>query len=127
MSVDYKWMSQGGILLGGDGDLAFTSSAWETMSDVARSRLKAAVDGYKNYLIGAGLTEVLGQAPTPEMQIALRRRAVASLTNDFAPNLPFHRASDLVNRYVVAARQCSITTGDHCRKCAVTRCWRGLE
>jgi len=85
MTVDYKWQSQGGILLDGSGDIAFTSKPMESVVDMVRTRLKAAVDGWKLYPIGAGMTSTLGQALTAEQEVALRKCVQSALSRDFLP------------------------------------------
>jgi hypothetical protein len=89
MSVDYRWQSQGGILLDGDGDIAYTSDPLETVVDLVNTRLDAAVDAYKLYRIGAGLTEALGVANDGEEELEIRRRVVSALTVDFQPACSF--------------------------------------
>lgn len=89
MSVDYKWMSNGGLLLDGQGDVAFTSTSMETIIDMVRTRLKAAVDGWKLYRIGAGLDEFPGNTSNSEMEVAIRRRVLSTISNGYIPTSMF--------------------------------------
>ena len=78
------WMSQGGVLLDGTGDLALDSSVYNCFATMVRTRLKAAMNGWKLYPgIGADLKNLLGSANSNELQVALRKAATASLTNNF--------------------------------------------
>lgn len=83
--VDFKWMSAGGLLVDGTGDIACTSGALESVQDIVRSRLKAALDGWKLYRIGAGLAEFPGNTVAPETEVAIRRQVSQALTRDFLP------------------------------------------
>src|ERR1035438_2347078 len=86
MSVDFRWQSQGGILLDGSGDIATTDpSTLESTVDVVRSRLKAALNGWKLYAIGADLQARVGDIIAPELEIALQRQVYNALTNSFLP------------------------------------------
>src|ERR1035441_5937615 len=90
MAVDFKWCSQGGILLDGSGDIACTDpSTMESTVDVVRSRLKAALHGWKLYDIGADLQARVGDIIAPELEIALQRQVYNSLTNSFLPRGSF--------------------------------------
>jgi hypothetical protein len=51
--VDFRWMSKGGVLLDATGDISFTTTPWECMVAMVNTRLKAAVNGWKLYPIGA--------------------------------------------------------------------------
>lgn len=83
---DFRWQSNGGLLIDGSGDIACTDpGSMESIQDIVRSRLKAAVDGWKLYRIGAGLNERLGSTVGPETEIALRRQVTQCLTNSFLP------------------------------------------
>ncbi len=85
MSVDYKWMSNGGLLLDGSGDIAFTSSPIECATAMVRSRLKAAVDGWRLYRIGAGLDSYLGNTSDTIAETSIQRRVISALTNKYLP------------------------------------------
>lgn len=85
MSVDFAWMSKGGVLLDSTGDIAFTQSPWECMQAMVSTRLKAAIDGWKLYRIGADLDALIGQTVAPELETAIQRQVQASLSNDFLP------------------------------------------
>lgn len=79
---DFRWMSQGGVLLDGTGDLAM-GSAEESLVDMVRTRLKADLHGWKLYAIGADLDRRIGDAMGPELEATVRRQIVAALTNQF--------------------------------------------
>ena len=88
--LDFRWQSQGGILLDGSGDIACTNpSTMESTVDVVRSRLKAALNGWKLYAIGADLQARVGDIIAPELEIALQRQVYNSLTNSFLPRGSF--------------------------------------
>lgn len=89
MSIDYKWMSQGGLMLDGTGDLAFTSSGIETIVSMVRTRLKTAVDGYKLYRIGAGLDDFPGDTSDSVEETAIQRRVVTAISAGFLPQSVF--------------------------------------
>lgn len=81
--VDFRWQSNGGILIDGTGDIACTSNnTLESEIDIVRSRLKAALNGWKLYRIGADLQERIGQFINPELDVALKRQVFESMTND---------------------------------------------
>lgn len=79
---DFRWMSNGGVLLDGSGDIAMASPQ-ESLYDMVRTRLKAALDGWKLYQIGADLERRLGDAITQELEISIRRQCQASLLKEF--------------------------------------------
>lgn len=84
--VDWKWMSQGDFLLDGTGDIATTNPATlESVVDMVRSRLKAAIDGWKLYAIGADLNARLGDTVSAELELTLKRQVQQSLSNQFLP------------------------------------------
>ena len=90
MSVDYKWMSSGGILLDGSGDIATTiEGSTESIIDMVRTRLKADLDGWKLYRIGADLNSRIGDLVTEELEIKIRRQVTESLSKDFLPRGAF--------------------------------------
>ena len=98
--VDFRWMSKGGLLLDGDGDIAVTGAATlESIVDLVRSRLKAAYDGWQLYRIGADLEANIGQINTAELEIKVRRQAAGAI-GDILPAgayevLTLRRESDL--------------------------------
>ena len=98
--VDFRWMSKGGLLLDGDGDIAVTSAATlESIVDLVRTRLKAAYDGWQLYRIGADLEANIGQINTAELEIKVRRQAAGAI-GDILPAgayevLTLRRESDL--------------------------------
>ena len=89
MSVDACWMSFGGLLIDGTGDIACTSDPMDSVKDIVRSRLKAALDGWKLYRIGADLAERVGDTVNEETEIAIRRQVAQCLTSEFLPNGAF--------------------------------------
>lgn len=89
MSVDYKWMSNGGLLLDGKGDIAFTASSLETTISMVRTRLKSAVDGWKQYRLGAGLDEFPGNTSDAEMEVSIRRRVLSAISSGYIPTSLF--------------------------------------
>lgn len=88
--VDWVWMSQGDLILSG-GDIATTDpSSLDSLKDMVRSRLKAALDGWQLYSIGADLHARLGDTVDAELNITLRRQINQSLTNQFLPRGSFN-------------------------------------
>lgn len=88
MSIDFKWMSNGGLLLDGTGDIDL-SNGLETVISMVRTRLKAAVDGWQLYKIGAGLDEFPGNISDSEAEITIKRRALQSIANGYIPTSAF--------------------------------------
>lgn len=82
---DAKWMSKGGMLLDGNGDLAFTEDPVEAIRGVVQSRVKAALNGWKAYQIGADLDRIPGETVSQEAEIKIQRQVQASLTKNFLP------------------------------------------
>jgi hypothetical protein len=85
MSLDLRWMSNGGVLVDGSGDLAFTDDPMEAIRGVVQSRIKAAFDGWKIYQIGADLGRVVGETVSQETEIKIQRQVQAALTKNFLP------------------------------------------
>ena len=88
MSLDLKWMSEGGLLLDGTGDIAL-SSGIDTVISMVRTRLKADVDGWQLYKIGAGLSEFPGNTSDAEAEITIKRRVLQSIANGYIPTSAF--------------------------------------
>lgn len=87
--VDWSWMSQGDLLLSG-GDIATTDpTTLASLQDMVRTRLKAALDGWQLYSIGADLAARLGDTIDTELNITLRRQVNNSLTNQLLPRGSF--------------------------------------
>lgn len=102
--VDWQWMSQGDLLLSG-GDLATTDpTTLASIQDMVRTRLKAALDGWQLYSIGADLQARIGDTVNAELNITLRRQINQSLTNQFLPRGSFTVQSltdnGIINLYV---------------------------
>jgi hypothetical protein len=90
MSTDYKWMSQGGLLLDGNGDIAFTSSDLETTVSMVRTRLKAATDGWQAYPgLGAGLENFRGQTSNAETELSIQRTVLNAISAGYLPQSMF--------------------------------------
>lgn len=87
--MDYRWQSNGGLLLDGNGDIAFTESPIETVVSMVRSRLKASVNGWKLYRIGAGLDGFLGNISDAEAEIAIQRQVAGALSKNYLPSSVF--------------------------------------
>lgn len=89
MAIDYKWGSNGGILLDGNGDIAFTETSIETVVSMVRTRLKASVNAWKLYSIGAGLESFLGNTSNAEVEIAIQRQIAGALSKNYLPASTF--------------------------------------
>ena len=91
MSQDYKWMSQGGLLLDGTGDISFTSSNLETIISMVRTRLKSAVNGWQLYPgMGAGLESFRGNTSNAEIEITIQRTVLNAISAGFLPASMFN-------------------------------------
>jgi len=88
MANDFAWMSQGGLLLDGTGDIQI-SSGMETIVSMVRTRLKSAVDGWKLYRIGAGLDQFPGNTSDAEAEVAIQRQVLAAVSNGLLPPSAF--------------------------------------
>jgi hypothetical protein len=87
--IDWSWQSQGDLLLAG-GDVSTTDpTTLASLQDMVRTRLKAAIDGWQLYSIGADLIARLGDTIDQELNITLRRQVNQSLTNQFLPRGSF--------------------------------------
>jgi|SRR5271166_2354183 len=84
MAIDFRWMSEGGLLLDGQGDLALTTNM-ETVITMVRTRLKAAVDAYKLYRIGAGLDRYPGNTSDADMEAVIQRQVTLAISAGFLP------------------------------------------
>jgi hypothetical protein len=80
---DFRWQSFGGILLDGSGDIATTLSSAEEISTMISTRLKAAVNGWQLYSIGAGLNLYPGNPVNANTEASIVRAVTSSLTNQF--------------------------------------------
>lgn len=85
MSIDYAWMSNGGLLLDGTGDIAFTSTDIETVISMVRTRLKSAVDGWKLYRIGCGLDNFRGDTSDSNEESLIQRQVISQISNGYLP------------------------------------------
>ena len=88
--VDFRWQSQGGVLIDGTGDIACTDdSTMDSVVDIVRSRLKAALNGWKLYAIGADLQSALGQSVSSELELTLEQQVTQSLSDGFLSQSQF--------------------------------------
>jgi len=98
--VDWAWQSQGDLLLAG-GDIATTDPATiQSLQDMVRTRIKASLNGWQLYPIGADLPARLGDTIDAELNITLRRQVNNSLTNQFLPRGSFTVTSLLDNETI---------------------------
>lgn len=91
-TCDFKWMSSGGLLLDGNGDIAVTAEGTlDSIRDVAVSRVKAALNGWQLYVgMGADLQTQVGNTVSAEIASALQRQVQQSLTwGNFLPRGSF--------------------------------------
>jgi hypothetical protein len=88
--VDFQWMSSGGILLDGAGDIAVTrEGSLDSIRDIVRSRLKAALQGWQLYAIGADLQRLVGQTVSAELETTVVRQIQTALSANFLPRGTF--------------------------------------
>jgi hypothetical protein len=89
--VDFKWMSSGGILLDGAGDIAVTlEGSAESIKDIVRSRLKAALHGWQLYAMGADLQRLVGRTVSAELETVVVRQIQSALSANFLPRGTFN-------------------------------------
>jgi hypothetical protein len=81
--VDFKWMSRGGLVIDSTGDIAFTDNSFEAVQAMVVSRLKADLDGWQLYQIGADLDSVIGNTVSEEVETTIQKQINTSLTNQF--------------------------------------------
>lgn len=86
--ADFLWMSRGGCLIDGSGDLALATPDG-SLQDMILTRLKAAIDGWQLYRIGADLDNLIGRTVDAELELAIRRQVETALTQDFLPRGSF--------------------------------------
>jgi hypothetical protein len=72
----------------GTGDLALGSPD-ESLQDMIQTRLKAAIDGWQLYRIGADLDNLIGRTVDAELELTIKRQVEAALTQDFLPRGSF--------------------------------------
>ena len=99
--VDLRWMSKGGLVLDATGDIALTASPWECLTAMVATRLKAAIDGWKLYRIGADLANLIGTTVSAELELSIQRQIQASLSQDFLPTGSFTVSTLLVGPQTV--------------------------
>lgn len=113
MSLDYKWMSQGGLLLDGTGDIALTATGMETIIAMVRTRLKATVKAWQQYQIGIGLEEFTGGPSDATAQTSIQKQVASSLST-LLPSSMFTVSTLLLGSqiqiYVYIANQLIATT-----------------
>jgi len=79
--TDFRWGSVGGILLDGTGDIQTTDpTVPESLVDMVYTILKADLDSWKLYAIGANLSYFIGQTVDPEVELKIKRAITDSLT-----------------------------------------------
>lgn len=89
--ADFRWTSLGGVLVDGTGDIAATLSAQEELETMVATRLKAALNGWKLYQIGANLQSFLGSSVgiNTNTELAIQRQVTAALANRLLPSGSF--------------------------------------
>lgn len=102
-------MSQGGIMLDGTGDIAFTDSPLDCVSQTVRSRLKSAIAGWKLYKIGCGLEDFVGGTADVTAETAIQRRVIQALSTNYLPagvfNVKTLRLGGVIQVYVYINQQ----------------------
>lgn len=88
--IDFRWCSEGGLLLDSTGDIALSSAdGSESLRDMVRTRLKAALTGWQLYDIGADLDRRVGDVIDEELELSLQRQVERSLSGDLLPSGSF--------------------------------------
>jgi len=94
--VDFRWMSKGGLVLDSTGDISLTATPWECLATMVNTRLKAAIDGWKLYQIGADLENLIGTTVAAELELSIQRQVQSALSQDFLPTGSFTVSTLLV-------------------------------
>lgn len=92
--ADLRWQSYGGLLVDSTGDIAMTSDTtpagrWEELATMVATRVKAALNSWQLYAIGADLDSLPGKAPPSELELAVKQSITYALSNDFMPSGSF--------------------------------------
>jgi hypothetical protein len=83
--VDFKVMPRGGLIIDSTGDIAFTTTSFEAIQSMVIARLKASLNAYQLYQIGADLDAIVGNTISAELETTVNKQVVQSLTNQFLP------------------------------------------
>ena len=98
-----SWGQNGGIYLDGTGDIA-QSSPNDCLADMVRTRLRARLQGWQLYAIGADLATLPGTTCDATAELMAQRMVTAALSNSFLPQGSFQvqttRAGGQLNVYV---------------------------
>jgi hypothetical protein len=62
-----------------------TADSSNVIRECLNTRLKAAIDGWKLYRIGADLANLIGTTVNAELELSIQRQIMASLSQDFLP------------------------------------------
>ncbi len=84
---DFRWMSYGGSLIDGTGDLALTTSAQEEIETMAATILKASINSWKLYSIGPDLDSFIGSSVgiNQNTTLSIQRAVTSALSYQFLP------------------------------------------
>lgn len=83
MPIDFIWQSYGDLLLDGSGDIASTEDRRVSNIDMIQSRVKAALNGWKLYAIGADLQTLIGNTQSQEIELRAKQLITTALTKSF--------------------------------------------
>jgi hypothetical protein len=77
----------GGILLDGSGDIAVTSSIQEELQTMVATRLKASINSWQLYQIGANLDSYRGSSIgiNNNVELSIQKQVTSDLTNQLLP------------------------------------------
>lgn len=75
-------MTTGGLLLDGVGDIAW-ANANDSLADMVRTRLRASLNGWQCYPIGADLEARLGDTLSAQLELQVQMQTSDSLSYQF--------------------------------------------
>ena len=91
--IDFSWQTNGGVLIDSTGDIAFTSTDWECLTDMVVTRVKTTLNGWKLYSIGANLQQLVGSSSTKNtisnIESQIQQQVTLALTHNFLPQGSF--------------------------------------
>lgn len=88
MAIDMNWASTGGIIMSPSGDIALSPPTKGTQQ-IIYSRLKAALNGWKQYIIGANLQAFHGTVVDEDLENDIQQSVANALSTQFLPSGSF--------------------------------------
>lgn len=88
--IDYRWMSSGGLLMDGTGDIDTYNTPLESTVDMVRTRIKASLNAWQLYSLGADLQNFIGNVSDSELEVQIQRQVLSSLSRGYLPTNVFN-------------------------------------